>query len=235
MKSFILIFLLLAVSVSADMKTFDNDTDIEDSELLQGNADLNRGAVDPIRLDNTGADMKAVVFILRKSVWDSLGVGVTIDSAIIFIRCAFTDGTVRDAFAYGIWKQNLRELEVTWNDFLLSDNEWGTAGCNSTNDAGSFNVTDGGGDDRQATPFATVGIETSGTFQEFICTSWMQTCYDADEDMSVLIRADEAAVEFLDSREDTTPANRSYVEVFFTPGGPGADIFGRRKNMMKGN
>lgn len=128
----------------------------EDCHIDQTLADTNANFASYLQFGAAGGGGERYRGLLRIDC-SSIDSGYTVnDSELWFYQDGATDNTVTISF-YQVWKTGWTETGATWNDWITPDSEWGTAGCNSTNDSGSENTTDGGGDDRKATAIGTVG------------------------------------------------------------------------------
>jgi len=102
----------------------------------------------------------------------------TRDSAVIKFRSVadyYDAGTVD---LYGVWKWQTTEAGSEWGDWKPTAGAWGTDGCNSANDAGSFNTTNNGGDDRTATPINT-GSWVEDDWIEILDDEWFPASGDS--------------------------------------------------------
>lgn len=98
----------------------------------------------------------------------SIPAASTVDDAILYLMIDLAyEGTADTIGAYQVWKTTWTGADATWNDFINPDSEWGTAGCESTNDSGSENTTDGGGDDRKATAAVTLDVVDDDAWVNF--------------------------------------------------------------------
>ena len=222
MKRYLLILLLLpALAPALDLSS----GRIDDSYVYSGFPDNNWGANTEIVL--TGSPRYGLIRI--DSTWvDSVGTGQTIDSMIFHVRTTTVD-VPASWYAYAMWKPGCWVEStgtgagalggVSYNDWNGPDNEWGTAGCNTTGDVGtgSFNCTDAGGYDREATAYDSLDCATAYTWVTFyVRPSFLNGAYTNHKAVSIWLRlASASGSASLASTENTQTSWRPWVSVFY--------------------
>jgi hypothetical protein len=208
---FILLFLFVASQSQADSLKIDHSMNlIADGSIKDGvESDDNFDTELSIHARAWIAQHRGLIDI--DSTWvDSIGSGKVITSAVCSVYCVNTIGS--DSIScYGVWKNKTDITTCTWNDWDAPDLEWGTAGCANTNDAGSFNTTDGGGDDREATAWDSFLMGSTSTWYGFdLDTSWINDCYSNNRNITICFNAADANWKQFSSTDATTAADRPY-------------------------
>lgn len=173
-----------------DTKTIDGTTNIEDAHIRSGGAAQNNyGGMTQIAVDN---DKIYRGLIRVKNVATELGVDATISVCVCSLYC-YGGANSADVSVYRVFKPwnegtlvgsdpaDAAEGEgvVTWDDWSNDDEEWTTAGCESTDDGGSDNSGDGTGADRKATAEDTETISSTGAWYAWnISSALAQGWYD---------------------------------------------------------
>lgn len=169
---------------------------IEDAYITSSTPNRNFGASTSLLVQST----PRFLIWFDQQHWDTLGSGKLITGMVCSLYLSSTvDGDT--IMGKGIFKQDIIEgigtsgtdsVGVCWNYFNsdLAYN-WGTAGCASEDNiaTGTFNTTDGGGDDRTAewvtdTIFATTG---STWYIFHIDTAYANKAYLTDADFGLLV------------------------------------------------
>lgn len=146
---YILVFCLSAISVSADVDTIRVGTTppLWDAYLDPFNPSTNfsSGTFHNV-LDNGGGDLANMV--VGVAGLDAL-IGSNTRDSVLFRIARNQAGDDGNMYLRGVWKYNFTETDPTWLDWDATALEWGTAGAKSTDAiaTGTFNITDGGGDD----------------------------------------------------------------------------------------
>lgn len=169
--------LLIPCNAFATETTFQ---DADDSYIYKdaggSDADTNYGTATEMKVTGHTDYWRRPILKFDVSSIDS---GDTVSSAILYVYFHTDLGYSFDIGAYRVFK-TWTEAGVTWNDWINPDSEWGTAGCDSTNDSGSDNSGDGTGDDRKATAEDTYSFTANdgAGWHDFDITSLVQGWVD---------------------------------------------------------
>ena len=152
-----------------------------------------------------------------------LPAGCTVTDASLGVYATYTDNGGNQAVnAYRVWKE---WVEVSdWSQWDHDNSkEWGTAGCNSTNDSGSYNTTDGGGDDRKATEDDGFASTSTGwwTWEGSSMAATVQSNFDNSKyEGWVLIKPTAGYGINFASKENADEAKRPKLNITYTSGQP---------------
>lgn len=155
----------------------------------------------------------------------------TRDSAVVRFRSVADFFDPGPAELYGVWKWQATESGSDWGDWKSAPGRgWGTDGCNSTNDAGSFNTGNGSGDDRTATAINTVSFAAQDAWYEILDDEW----FPASEDSIIwAVKAGTGADgNVAMSEHGTFPL---IVTIYYTAAGAPEQLFRRRRLLIGGN
>ena len=164
----------------------DGTTNVEDTWLYPGQ-ELNFGGDDKI---DVYTDRRGLIRVLNLS--SLLGAGATISN----LACSlYSSNNYTGSFSvYRVFKPwgegtgdftnppdaPVGEGVATWFDWSNDDEEWGVVGCDSANDAGSDNNTDGDDADRKATAEGSFSTTTFGWYTFSVTNALAQDWYDGD-------------------------------------------------------
>lgn len=162
---------------------------------------------------------------------DSIGAVSSFDSVTINFEVIGSGGG-DTAYFYPVFKPANVD-SCTYNDWDSPDLEWGTAGANSTNDAGSYNTTDGGGDDRYATAQAEVDVTGVGSYRVSLPGAVAQDIYDVAI-TAIMIRVGDGANFRFAVTENSTAGDRPYFTFYYQTGAAPATPLTRRRRINQG-
>lgn len=164
LKFLIYVLLLLSVtplfSVQAEQLIIKGTTNVEDANIRSNAANTNYGTLTTISVASIFNTLIRV-----KNLSTLLPANATITSAVCSLYCTTntTDGYV---YAYRVLKP-YTGAGVTWNDWVTTDFEWTTVGCNDAADSVD-NSGDGVRPDRWVTPESdSVNVTTVDTWYAF--------------------------------------------------------------------
>jgi len=234
----VLLFLICG-QAWADTKRIEGTTNMDDAGLRSNDADANNGAATYARVgyENSGDIRHAVVRV--KNVASELGENATITACVCSLYITQTAIYTYDIYAYRIFKP-WTETGATWNDWVTTDYEWGTAGCMNADDGGSDNSGDGTGADRKET--AESSVEFNGdelnTWQAWsVSAELAQAWYDETANEEGLLFRTTATEDgyrmiFLTTEHTDDPTKCPHFTFTYTTDGDGVDK--PRKNIMSG-
>ena len=197
-------------------------TDIEDTFLNEDNPNHAEGGEVLITVRGGSGMMRALVRIKNLSTLIPANATITKAELLYFL----TSGANGSFDVFSIWKPWVEGDDVftdnddgdaTWNDWASDEFEWGTAGCASTNDAGSDNSIDGGGDDRKATAESNTALSVLGWVTIDLTNALVQSWYDGTKNEEGVLLKDVTAgpTRQLVSTEGTS-GNLPYAVIEYT-------------------
>lgn len=211
-----------------DIKTIDGTTNVEDACLKEGfYGEYNFGGSTEFTVEEATNEKSALIRV--KNVSTELGAGATISACTLSCYVSFNndDGDIGAFRVFKPWVEGDEngvdddDGDATFVDWASDANEWGTAGCNSVNDAGSDNNTDGGGDDRKETAEDVVDVTTATTWYFWdISSTLAQAWYDgtANENGVLLWHGSSGTENVFHSTEEVS--FQPYWKFYYTSGAP---------------
>ena len=146
---------------------------VEDTDIKSAGGDTNYGSQTYMETRTT----LNRVLIRFKNIAANVGVNQLITDAKIRLYCSWLSAA-DTIYCHRIFKNWDLDTELTWNDWDAPASEWGTSGCNSADDGGVDNSSDGSGADRRATAESSDLVDTIGQWYEWDVTSLCQKWYD---------------------------------------------------------
>lgn len=209
----ILILLMLSSPLWADSYDVTADN-IEDTYLISSQPSTNKGSETTIYVGGSGNVYRGLIRF--NNIADSLGAEVTIDSAALYLYCAYN--FINEAvYAYRVVKP-WDEADATWYLWDQTDLDWATDGCNNAADDDD-NTGDGSGADRWATDASMYESTPIASFwyRLGIADSVVQHWYDGDWDENglTLFEPDDAAAGFCYFYSTENASNKPYLRIWY--------------------
>lgn len=193
----------------------DSYTGTTDTQLYKSGADTNYGTTTTLKVCNQFGS--GVFSSLIKFDVSSIPATATITSATLTLTM---DSTNFHGGTWGFYRcfKPWVESTATWNDWDGPNSEWGTAGCDNTNDSGVDNSGDGTGDDRTATAFDTSSANTSTIDIDFATPvqNWVDGSWDNNGVAIDCIGTISDGADFRSSEHATTSQRPKLVVVYET-------------------
>ena len=248
MKKILLLVTILLMStiwsVRADTYNFSDSGRFADAHIYSSATNNNYGANTTI-IQSSG---RAILWRLEDNWFDSLGADKDVDSIVCSLRVNSTAG-LDSIPVYLVWKSDCwvegtgttatpTAAGASWNDWDGPNSEWAVAGCGQGNDAGSYNCTDAGGDDRKVSVEDTLFTENTTGWKTFRITgASAQAMYDAGRAICVLLGTNSQFLTDFHSREATSASNRPRMTVYYqsvTPPSAGGSNVVIRGSVIQG-
>jgi len=222
-------------------ETFQGTTETDDVKLSSSNPDNNYGIQEDLYFHSTYARTLFRCNYIRST----LGSGKTIHCCSLYVYLSGTSSS-DNLSAYRVFKGWVEgdedgvdndDGDATWNDWQSDAKEWGKAGADSTDDAGSDNTGDGDGADRKATAEYTYTIDhpdDQNTYVAFDLTSICQDWYDETiSNNGVIILTDAASNTIAEASESATQKPYFIVKYLSSQQGNGSEHeFARRRKII---
>ena len=201
-------------------KKISGTTNVEDSYIYEYDPNTNYGTANDIQTYKYTGQVRSGI-IRVKNVASELEPGATNITAVCSLYCNTNDvnGSIS---AYRVFKP-WTEDGVTWNDWVRTAYEWGTAGCLNASDAGTDNSGDGTDYDRKTTAEATVSVTTPATWYSWnISTALATGWYNGTiaERGIVLVEATTDGSNYFNSTEYTSNQPFFVFTYTYTPTSP---------------
>jgi len=218
----------------ADTKKIEGTTNVEDCIIDEGTKETN-AETNIVLYHLTYSSYDKYILIRVKNVTTELGVGATITACVCSLYCC-VNTTNDNISVYRVFKP-WTEAGATWNDWITTDYEWATGGCNNADDEGEDNSGDGTGADRKATAEGNaVSVTETGWYSWDISTTLAQGWYDEtmNEEGIVLIGSINTGENRFYSTEFTTDPTLCpfFVFTYTTDGEPPEEKKNRRRRII---